>query len=47
MAELAMEKDILVEDEGEGQQDPEYETDGLLEDNFGTYRHEQPKQEQK
>ena len=38
-----METDLFVEDEGEGEDDPDYQTEGLLEDNFGTYRHDRPK----
>ena len=31
---------MTIEDMGEGEDQSNYDTDGLQEDNFGTYRHD-------
>eukprot|EP00354_Favella_ehrenbergii_P009608 CAMPEP_0170455636 /NCGR_PEP_ID=MMETSP0123-20130129/3535_1 /TAXON_ID=182087 /ORGANISM="Favella ehrenbergii, Strain Fehren 1" /LENGTH=270 /DNA_ID=CAMNT_0010718841 /DNA_START=544 /DNA_END=1356 /DNA_ORIENTATION=+ len=40
-----MEQDVLVEDEGEGEIEPNYDAEGVQEDNFGTYTHEKPRKQ--
>ena len=40
--------DMMVEDMGEGDDTPsDYQTDGVLEDSFGTYTHDLKKPESK